>query len=401
MTEMERRLGRFLLEDAYPAKKRAAIDGAKAVASVLDTELIRIIDTASADSASVTTVLDQCEADMREIKERRDRVQDIMDRLIDRAVSDTRSSYQTMCRELKLSLDGRFAERPLPSLSSTTGKLGALVTRTAASEAKKTLNTIIDEELTRWGNAPPTENGLQRDLMPCIEGARRELEREYEGIAARLHAISLQIGRANPDGIEGGPAVSLQDRLLSAGLGVVALGPLGAVFGVTGVRGLAGAALALTATKLALVVAASTFGVVFSGPAVIAVGLAAIFTGSIGGGLYKIEQRIRQSALEVARRVIDEMALQGKAIEEITQGIAASLRESAKAVVASLDAILREQEESLENLRIINRGTLEAKQAMVADAEAGRHRVEKARAALAALETEARRVHAAPAMVDA
>jgi hypothetical protein len=38
---------------------------------------------------------------------------------------------------------------------------------------------------------------------------------------------------------------------------------------------------------------------------------------------------------------------------------------------------------------------------MVADAEAGRHRVEQARAALAALETEARRVHAAPAMVDA
>ncbi len=92
------------------------------------------------------------------------------------------------------------------------------------------------------------------------------------------------------------------------------------------------------------------------------------------------------------------MALEGKAIEEITSGIATSLRGSATAVMESLDTVLREQEESLENLRVINRGTLESKQALVIAAQAGRDRVEEAKAELAALEAKARRL---PAMIDA
>jgi len=392
MAAMEHRLGRFLIEGAYPAKQRAAIDGARAIARVLDGELGRIVNTASADSASVTAVLDQCDRDMLDIKERRDRVQDIMHRMIDRAASDTQASYQAMCRELTLSIDGRFAERPLPSMSGTMSKLASLVTQRASREAREALNGIINEQLNQWGQAPSPERGLQRDLVTCLEGARREIDREYAGITERLNGISLQIARVNPDAMEAAPAVSLQDRLLSAGLGVAALGPLGAVFAVTGMRGVAGAALALTAAKAALVVAASTFGVVFASPVVITMATVAFLTGSAAGGLYRLEQRIRENSLEVARRAIREMALEGKAIQEITQAIVASLSVSAAAMMESLDAVLREQEESLENLRTINRGTLEAKQALALAAQAGRDRVEQVTVNLAALETRARRV---------
>lgn len=323
---------------------------------------------------------------------RDDRLADIIGRMVDRAVADTRTSYQTMCRELTLSLDGRFAERPLSSLSSTAGKLGSLVTQRAAREAREALNGIIDEQLMRWGSAPPTENGLQRDLMPGLESARRELEREYAGITARLNAISLQIARVNPDVMDGEPAVSLQDRLLSAGLGVVALGPLGAVFAVTGMRGVAGAALGVAAAKAALIAAATSFGMVFSWPVVVAIALGAVTFGTGAGALYKMEQRIRSKALEAAKRAIREMALEGGAILEITESIAASLREGGEAVMASLDAILREQEESLENLRVVNRGALEAKQELAMAAQAARERIATVRTDLTALEAEARRV---------
>jgi hypothetical protein len=389
---MEQRLGRFLVESAYPSKQRAAIDGAKAICRVLDDDLTKIFNVASADSASVTAILDQCDSDMREIKERRDRVQDILDRMIDRAVSDTRSSYQAMCRELDISLPGRFAERPLPSLSGAANRAAALVTQRAQKEAHEAVNAIINEQLTRWGNAPPTESGLQRDLMPGLEGARRELDREYSGITERLNSMSLEIARVNPDAAGGAPAVSLQDRLVSAGLGVVALGPLGAVFAVTGIRGVAGAAIALTATKAALLVAASTFGIVLAGPAVLAVGLTALLSGAAAGGLYRLEQRIREKALEGARRMVHDMAFEGKAIEEITQSIAVSLRQTKEAVMSGLDAVLGEQQKSLENLRIMNRGTLDAKELLAANAVAGRRRIEEVLAMLTALETEAKRV---------
>lgn len=395
---MEQRLGRFLVESAYPSKQRAAIDGAKAICRVLDDDLTKIFNVASADSASVTAVLDQCDSDMREIKERRDRVQDILDRMIDRAVSDTRSSYQAMCRELDLSLPGRFAERPLPSLSGAANKAAALVTQRAQKEALEAVNTIINEQLTRWGNAPPTESGLQRDLMPGLEGARRELDREYSGITERLNSMSLEIARVNPEAAGGAPAVSLQDRLVSAGLGVVALGPLGAVFAVTGIRGVAGAAIALTATKAALLVAATTFGITIGAPLALAIGVTAFFSGAAAGGLYRLEQRIREKALEGARRMIHDMAFEGKAIEEITQSIAVSLRQTKEAVMSGLDAVLDEQEKSLENLRIMNRGTLDAKELLAANAVAGRRRIEEVLAMLTALEIEAKRV---PAMAAA
>jgi len=360
---LERQIGAFVIERGYHAKATSAIEGTRALIGVMSETLSREAVAVRAERDQLRTVLDGCETDMREIRQRRARVQTILGRTADRLVAEAGDSYRAMCRDLDASIDRRFAERPLRSLSSMGGKLSALFGKTAAREAGAILQDIVQGHVRGWAEAPPTARGLQRDLLPAMQTGRHELEQEYQGIDSRLRDISVRIGSLDTVAGKAATMVGLQERMLAAGLGMAMLGPVGLVVGATGWRGAVGATLGVLGAKAGLALLAGALGVAFAPAVLIALVLSAVLGGAFAGGVHDLEGRIRRKALEAMRPRLRAMMTDQAALDDLTQSLRASLEEEAAQILSALDVVLGQQEESLASLRAAKGRTLAERQA--------------------------------------
>lgn len=364
--KLERRLAEFLVHGAYHAKVRSAVDGAVKQVAVLKDELGRLRVALRAEQKQFQASLDSCEGDMREIDNRRDRVETILQRTTRRAVSDAADSYRNMCRDLEASVGLKFAEQPITSLNSTKGKLAAMLTKKASREASEILHRIIEDHVQSWADSPPTERGLQRDLMSALEEGRRELDEQYEGIDARLRDISVKIGEFDLEHVEASSTVGLTDRLASAALGFVLFGPLGVpITAAGGWKSVAGGTLGVVAAKSALVLAMGAFGLALGPVAIASVLVGSLLAGGIGAGLIGIEDRIRKNALKLIASKLRDMVNDETAVEGLKEHVGNTLTSEANAVMEALDAVLEQQRQSLVALREASSVSLEQKEALL------------------------------------
>ena len=385
---LEQKLGSFLMNGAYSTRVRTTIDGAKSAISVLEDELTRLTIALQAEEGGLHQVLESCDADMRDVRARRYKVEEILERTTRAAIKDAEDSYRAFCRELATSIEGRFAEREIPSLTSIGGKISALMTSTAAREAGEILHEIVQEAVCNWAEAPPIGRGLQRDLSPTLERARRDLRDEYDEIDTKLRAISLKIGALDPNAPEICGVVSFQERLMAAGLGVVMLGPVGGLAMVGGWRGVAGAALGVMATKLGLTLLAGALGISLAPAILIGLMVTTVFSGALLGGTFNLEGRIRIKALEAFRPWLDAMITDEAAFDELRQGISSNLESDRQEVLRALDVVLAQQEESLKSLREASNHGLDVKRERLNSVRDAQSQLMSARAALKSLEVD-------------
>jgi hypothetical protein len=398
---LEQRVGAFLVDGAYHAKVTGAVGSVDRQIAILDEELGRHRIALSAERETLQEVLLSCEADLEEIKRRRDTIETILVETTSRAADAAGESYERMCEDLDNCIERRFEKREIPSLETLGGKMSSLVTGRAAREASAILHDIIQRSVLEWAEAPPSRRGLQRDLCPVLEEGQRKIAKEYDGIEARLQNISLTIGRLAPDGADGGIVVSLSDRLVSAGLGLVLLGPIGLASAVSGWRGALGATLSTLAVNAALGFLAGAFGVVLGPVAMIAAGIAAAIGGTFAGGMFDLKRRVRTNAIEAIRPRIEEMARSSETLTELKDGIAASLREDAGKILDAIDAVLGQQSQSLESLKQSSNQDLAAKKARLAvinTAQTALSTVRRSLAGLAARSASAEATQAAEAV---
>jgi hypothetical protein len=236
------------------------------------------------------------------------------------------------------------------------------VTRKAAKEAGEILSSIVQERVRSWSTASPDEQGLLRDLAPTIEDAKRELEEQYAGIDAKIRAISLRIAELDTQSGEPTATVSLKERMVAAGLGVVMLGPLGVIGAVGGWRSAVGATLGVLAAKAGLVMVAAALGVAFSPVVLVAAFLGAILGGAVLGGVFDLEARVRTNALKAYKPKIEAMMADQATISELEQRISNSLTDDADATLQALDQVVTQQEQSIIALRDLNNLKLAARQ---------------------------------------
>jgi hypothetical protein len=364
MQKLERRLAEFLVHGAYFAKVRSAVDGTVKLVALLKDEAGRLRIALKAEQKQFQATLDSCDADMQEINDRRDRVESILERTTRRAVSDAADSYRDMCRDLEASIGFKFQQRPIESLSTTKGKLAALVTKKASREAAEILHSIIDDHVREWAEAPPTARGLQRDLTSAIEEGRSDLDEQYAGIDARLADISVKIGEFDLEFDLDTSTVQLKDRLASAALGFVLFGPLGVpLTAAGGWRSVVGGTLSAVAAKVALGLALGAFGLALGPVAAFSVLISSVLVGGTGAALIGLEDRVRKNALKLILGKLRDMVTNDAAVEGLKTYVGAALKTEADQVMEALDAVLEQQRDSLVALREASGTSIEEKEA--------------------------------------
>lgn len=371
----ETQLGRFLQTEIYPTKQRAMIDGLAIVVEDTRAELRKILTTAQADSGQAEEALARCEQDLAEIDNRRARIALLLDSMKAAVLTTAQSSFRYRCKTLSQSLEGRFAEHRIKKLDSLMGKAGSLVTQGAANEALEILKGIIEDDLEVWASAPADVPGLTRDLAIVFEKGRAALATEFAGIDRSINDIALRISDLETGGALPASSVSMTDRLASMAVGAL-LGPLGLLGGAMGGwRSTLGATAGLISANLLLVAGASILGIAFP-PAVIgALALAGTAGGGLAGGLYQIERRIREKAIEKMRPIVEGLPANDAVLGAITGKLENLLGDEIAAVMGVIDRLIGQQTASLRRLQSVQSATA---------VERGRV-VERAEEAIAAL----------------
>lgn len=364
---LEADVGELLTREAYKAKKRAAVSGTRDKLVQIREEVQFIGIAAQAASEEVMAKLDVCDERMAEIDARLAKVQAIVEGLRVAARLETHRSFQARMRQIGISLEGRFAEVKIESLQTTLDKLKALVLSNASKEAVNHLNRIVAEELDDWASAPSDQPGLLQDLSDTLEGNRRVLQAELEQIETELRDIRVQLRALAPPEVTPEGAVGTADRVLTAGLGLITLGPVGAALAVGGWRGIVGMVVATAGAKLGLVLAASVLGIAVAPAVITAILLVAATGGPLAAALYKVERRIRANVLEAYKPALAAFAQDEKVVGEILAAVDRALAEECDNDLATLGAALGEQREGLAKMRAVCAASAEEKAAICAD----------------------------------
>lgn len=375
MLEFEHALGEFLVTKAYGTKKQAALDKGRVNAQILEEGLTRLHAATLVQRDALRSTVETCRRDLQAMQDQRDRVHRIFQRLREDTEAISRVSYQRKCADLQLSIDGLFARQKLDSSESVTGRLSELVSGRLSKEAIAKLKTIIEGEFEVWASAPDDRPGLLQDLAPSFENARIGLDREMKDFSARLNDISIRMNGL-PEMADGSSVLLASERLVSVALGVVFLGPVfGPLYGATGWRGFLGSLAGVAGTKAVLATVATALGVTFSGPLIVAAVVSAVLLGGVAGGLHEIEARVRRSALEKIKPVIQELGINESVITDIRKGLTSAVDQEAAVIIGALDNVLTGQQQQITEMLRISESSLAEREQTRSDLEAQLARV--------------------------
>jgi hypothetical protein len=387
--EFERQLAQFLLQGAYHARIVAVVSAIDKLAGLVAKQLVDLKNVLQTAQAVVRLTLQQCRQDMQEIDARQEKIAHILRRIRRRATEAGTASYLRMITQLEDNIEDRFAARPLQTMQNWRGKIGSLIGHKAAREAVETLNDIIKRHIQAWSESEPPARGLQNDLMGVIDEGREELRVEYKGIDDKLRTMQLRLTALDAMGGTAEGPISLQDRLIGTGLGIVLLGPIGVTAALGGWRATLGGVLGALTAKLGVALLAGMLGIAIA-PAVLAGAIvAAVFGGSLLGGLFDLETRVRRKALEAVSPALRKLRQDQSILDELVRQIDEGLRRDGEAVLEALNRVLSIEKEKLQALERSNSSEISSREAKLADLDRDMNATRDARSALARLASEA------------
>lgn len=309
--------------------------------------------------------------EFNKIRAKGGRIPTIFDRYRRDAKNALRLSVKGMLNQLRNTLSDELNQVKLPS---DRGNLfNAVIQKKLVSEAAEACGNIVKTHYDRWGTDKPPKLGAQQALEETMNRLYEELVDEVNSIADDLQEIQVRISGNEPTIESSGPRISLAERLLSAGPGLL-LGDLSIIItgGAGGWRGAVGSVVANIAASILLVIIGATSSVI-----VVPVMIISSIFGAIFGIQFELIERIKDDVVINAKKEL-EAAEESiwPIIDQEVDRIFLSLQEG---VTTQLTSEIHQEEQSLTQLVEVNKLDQEQKQVWADRVESATEQLRKLR----------------------
>jgi len=394
MTGFEQRLSRFLLEERYPAYVEHVVKGIDLVAARVEENVAQHRAVLGAAQRDLDAVIADCREQIAEIERRSAKIKAIIERGTRHAERSANDSYTNLVIDMEAEVPAEFAATALPLLQGLGSKLEAMILdEKYVKDAFGVLNGIVARRLQAWAETQPPAKGLLADIGPDLEDMRRELAIEIEAIDRALAAMQLRIRTLDPEfQADGTPVVSLTERLMWAGLGLL-LQNYGMVIagGAGGWRGAVGGLVGgVTAAVVASVIAVA-FGSALAAPALILIAMGGWVLGGTAVAANRIERLVRERALEAFMPQLRKLRTDPDARSLMVAHVRTGLEKLSADIGAVVDTAIGEERGKLEQFQRTKTLDRNEKEALLSRLAAGGVQLKRNREQLRELAAEIRR----------
>jgi hypothetical protein len=386
MERFENRVSQFLLGGKYLAKLKSARKKLDVSADLILRQIEAEELASKLERDDLNKRVQECRRDLGLIADRRANVNRTIDRAGRQAEERALSSYRQMINDLILSIEEEFARHPIKTMSDLKGQLkSALFTRQAVEEGIEILRSIITRKFHVWAENDDTGPGLQKDLRNVMDDLLTDLERDMRDIGRLLSDIQLRFRPATIGVTAAAEIVSLSDRLASAGLGFILLGPAGLAAAQGGWRALAGGTIGGVATAIGASLVTAFFGVTFAPALIVGAIMASILGGSIFGSVFDLEKRIREKALEAVRPALSDLRSNNEVEADLSSRVRDSIVNLKMRVNDTVNEVIGQEEDRLRKIEQMALFDMNGKSQRLSQLQEARTRTKSAKVDLANL----------------
>lgn len=345
MATLEERLGEFLLRERHHTHLQKFVKLAELGAALIEQQVAQRRAALDRDEEALQRAYEQIQPQLRDIRQRRERLPRIIQLAQREFERQARTSFQAMINRLRQDLPDMLASRPMPSLQGATRIIYQVQHKKLLREATTLCDEIVLEHVNRW-----RETEVPALLTPILERMLEEINDEVAAIDRQFANVHLQMTGLNVTDLPGQGLLTMKERVLSSVVGLVLGGPALALMAPgAGWRGVAGAAAGQFVTGFALAV----FGLTTSAialPLLLAVTAAGVFLGNSFG----LEGRIKANAIKVYDGGLRQAA-ERIADTDLVSQVQDLFKRLEEALMGELLATIEDEERNIQNMIELNK----------------------------------------------
>lgn len=376
LTRLESRLGEFLVNDRHFVHLERFTHAATREGVAIERHISQKRAILLRESKDLDNAAEEIRPKLDELRRRREKVPEILGRYRREATRTLGNSFEEIFSGLRRSIRWELEARPLPSLESWKGKAVATVRpQKVVKEAEVAFQTIVDEAVASWVNAPQGKLGARDLLEPIIMRMNAELTQEVGEIEKGFHEIRWYLtGGWKHESTELDDTVTLTQKFLAVVAGVllqnigIAIG--GSVGGPRAALISAGGTFA-TAAGLGLLAAV---GVPITWPLFLGATVVAGIVGGLGGNLVGMEQRVKRRVVEALEPRLDNV--ESEAREDLEKQIGLLFQKIEDEGMKELRSSIEAEEQDIRSMLEANAQSREEKVKMLGELEAVGHQVQ-------------------------
>jgi hypothetical protein len=361
LEELETRITEFLLSDAYRIFVEATLEKAFNRAGTLKETTAESRAVLTAKVTQIKNVLDANDADLEELQSRADRFARKVQNAKQRASREARSSFERLLLRIESDLPIRVQRSKIESLQSWGGRIVGQFSSRPKDEVVRVITNFVDLELRGWATNGADKPGLQHDISIVLDDLADDLAHEAKAIENLLRNMRIRVRNLDPNFRSEEQVIGFMERAAAAGIGLVLMGPGGLVAAGGGWRALIGGSIA----SIGVGMIAGLAGIAITGPIGIAIAAIAAGLGSISGGAYNLEQRIKDTVIEELRPQLRRLRDTGADEYKVSEKIEEAIDKLHDELSGALDSIISEERQRLRQMRFLSETEHGKKQAML------------------------------------
>lgn len=361
LIQFEQVLGDFLVKKRYKVHLQKFVRAADRDTIDMQTQIDQRCAALQQDEEKFRQAYEATKPKFEEIRKRQDKFPKIFDWHQRECRRELKTSFEQMINDLRRDLPKELKSRKLTSMEGVLNKIKNAVTqKKICEEANDICVEIINSRVNAWG--ADTKEVFKR----MLDELTNEISKEVAYIESDINDIQFQLTSWKPQLDAPTGTVSLSEKIIGTGMGILLGDPLLAFGGLGGFKAIAGQLAGAVVAGLGLG-ALSALGIAIGPlffPAVIIVPL----LGGIWGGGIGLEDKVKEKVLkEVDKKLQDAPREADKKIDyEIEQ----KFDLAKKKVSEEVSLLINQEEEKVRKMLEMNKRSEEEKkkdQAMLAD----------------------------------